>query len=393
MAKGKPNSTAKTQSDRPQAAETKGQNSSKPKTNDAPQAKASNTSQPKTNSNSQPKANSTSQPKTNETSQSKTHNASKPTTNDTSKPKINEASKPKTNSTSRSNQAKTEEKQSFLDRLPGIIDMMTFNLPPRIKTLPLNYFANGTKATMFFYLLSLMWYFKNYSLGAFVYLGLHTCYGLMWNIKTLAFPDRSHQNTMSLGSLPLLFTVLTGYYYLGYFMMSGQGIQNPTPERVCIAISVFCLGSVIMMTTDAQKYFTLKYRKGLINDGMLSRNRNTNYLGEMMLYGALAYINGTEKSYVPWIILLSVWLGVFTLTMFVKELSLRKKEGYKEYKERSWLVLFKPFRSDVLSLLFYAALGAGAYYVYSEGGTTPLLKRLHPHLKKFIDNGIGLVWK
>lgn len=282
--------------------------------------------------------------------------------------------------------------KSCLDALPGIIETMTFRLPPRIPTFSLNCYANFTKATMFFFLLSLMWYYNNYSLGAFVYLGLHSSYGLMWNLKTLAFPDKSHQNVMTVGSLPMLFTVLFGYYYLGYFMMSGQGIQNPTPERVCIATTVFALGSVIMMTTDAQKYFTLKYRKGLIDNGMLSRNRNANYLGEMMLYGSFAYLNGTEKSYVPWAILLSVWFGIFSITMLVKELSLRKKPGYQSYKEKSWLLLFKPFKSDFLSILLYVGLGYGAYHVWSQGGLTPILRKLHPYIKSTVDRGIGFVW-
>ncbi len=39
-----------------------------------------------------------------------------------------------------------------------------------------------------------------------------------------------------------------------------------------------------MLVSDAQKYYTLKYKKGLISDGMFYATRNPNYLGEIMLY-------------------------------------------------------------------------------------------------------------
>ena len=54
------------------------------------------------------------------------------------------------------------------------------------------------------------------------------------------------------------------------------------------SIGVHTLGCVLMMASDTQKYWTLKYRRGLITDGWFARCRNTNYLGEMMIYGSYA---------------------------------------------------------------------------------------------------------
>ena len=34
-----------------------------------------------------------------------------------------------------------------------------------------------------------------------------------------------------------------------------------------------------MLVSDCQKYFTLKYKKGLIQNGMFKYTRNPNYLG------------------------------------------------------------------------------------------------------------------
>ena len=41
------------------------------------------------------------------------------------------------------------------------------------------------------------------------------------------------------------------------------------------------IGVFLHYGSDAQKYFTLKYRKGLITEGFFSRCRNPNYLGEI----------------------------------------------------------------------------------------------------------------
>ena len=58
-----------------------------------------------------------------------------------------------------------------------------------------------------------------------------------------------------------------------------------------------------MMASDSQKYFTLKYKKGLINDGWFKIIRNNNYLGEMMIYLTYAMIS---KSYISYFILIYI---------------------------------------------------------------------------------------
>lgn len=41
---------------------------------------------------------------------------------------------------------------------------------------------------------------------------------------------------------------------------------------------------------DAQKYYTLQYKKGLIMDGMYKYIRSPNYLGEVMIYSSYAIL-------------------------------------------------------------------------------------------------------
>ena len=45
-----------------------------------------------------------------------------------------------------------------------------------------------------------------------------------------------------------------------------------------------------MLGPDAQKYFVLREKKGLITHGFNALSRNTNYLGEIMIYASFNVI-------------------------------------------------------------------------------------------------------
>ena len=64
------------------------------------------------------------------------------------------------------------------------------------------------------------------------------------------------------------------------------------------------------------KYFVLKAKKGLISDGWFAICRNTNYLGEMMIYSSYAALS---QDYISWCILLYVWTLLFGRNMHFKE--------------------------------------------------------------------------
>lgn len=222
-------------------------------------------------------------------------------------------------------------------------------------------------------MLTLMWYYNNYSLGCYVYLALHGTYGLLWNMKTLAFPDPSHQNRVSIGSLPQLLIVLGGYTYLPIMMASGQSEQNPSKERIFFSVLSLALGGAIMMVSDAQKNFVLKIKKGLINNGMYRHCRNPNYLGEMMIYASFAMIS---NRWIPWIIVVTPWVCVFSVFWYAKELSYRRKEGWEQYKKDSYMLLFKLWGSDLISIVVYSVSIAAGIYIYNLGGLTQFLTQL-----------------
>jgi len=87
-------------------------------------------------------------------------------------------------------------------------------------------------------------------------------------------------------------------------------------------------GVVIMLLSDSQKFYTLKYKKGLISDGLMKHTRNPNYLGEIMIYGSFIILVNDAISYAC---VIQVWVIVFTLRIWEKENSLKKKEGWSEY--------------------------------------------------------------
>jgi len=194
-------------------------------------------------------------------------------------------------------------------------------VPPGPEFIPFYTIINFNKGTMMIYLLSLMYYFDNFSLGAWVYVALHGNYGLVWYIKDKTFPDAGFSRKATLISAILVpQLVLTPYYFIGYWMMSGGDTQrNPSYERIFVAIQLYCLGVVLMVLTDAQKHLVLRERKGLITHCMTGWSRNMNFLGEMMLYSAFAVM--CQRTEV-WYIYAYVWIVCFSLRMGVKELSL-----------------------------------------------------------------------
>ena len=75
---------------------------------------------------------------------------------------------------------------------------------------------------MMIYIFSLMCYYDNFSLGAWIYLALHGNYGIVWYIKDRTFPDIGFErSTTLLSALVPWVTVLGPYYLIGYWIITG----------------------------------------------------------------------------------------------------------------------------------------------------------------------------
>ncbi|HUP99074.1 MAG TPA: DUF1295 domain-containing protein [Aeromicrobium sp.] len=205
---------------------------------------------------------------------------------------------------------------------------------------------NFQKAGTFPFLGLLMWFYSSRgvdaatSAAAWIYLALHGTYGLVWFLKDIAFPDPSWQRRITiLSGLNAFILVLGLYWAFGWLLISGHASQDyPLPHGpwFALCITMTMLGSVIMIAADAQKFFTLRVRRGLITDGMHRMIRHPNYTGEMMIYGGLALL---VWHWFPFLVLAWVWLGLFTVNMHIKEASMSRYPEWAAYKKRTkWVI-------------------------------------------------------
>ena len=74
------------------------------------------------------------------------------------------------------------------DELPG----------PGGKCIKQKWYVDLQKGGMPFYLLTLMVYFDNWSIGMWMYFVLHGSYGLIWVLKGMIFPDNSFEQYVSI---------------------------------------------------------------------------------------------------------------------------------------------------------------------------------------------------
>lgn len=185
---------------------------------------------------------------------------------------------------------------------------------------------------------AMMVYFQNFSIGAWVYLALHGSYGLMWVLKGEVFPDRQWEQRSSLAYGVFVFFIL-GLYWIAPFLLISQ-FAEPSHFVIALSIALNLVGFVLHFGSDAQKYFTLKYRPGLITDGFFARTRNPNYLGELMIYLGFAMLSMHWMGYIG---IVAFFVGAFIPNMIKKDKSLSRFAEFAEYKKKSGLFLPKWF--------------------------------------------------
>lgn len=179
----------------------------------------------------------------------------------------------------------------------------------------------------------MMLYYQNFSTGAWVYLALHGSYGFMWLLKGQLFPDKQWEQPCSLPYGLFVFSVLA-LYWIAPFMLISQGGEPPN-HFVALAISMNLVGFVLHFGSDAQKYFTLKHRPGLITEGFFARTRNPNYLGELMIYLGFAILSMHWLGYSG---ITAFFVGAFIPNMRNKEKSLSRYPDFAEYKKKTGLI-------------------------------------------------------
>jgi protein-S-isoprenylcysteine O-methyltransferase Ste14 len=200
-------------------------------------------------------------------------------------------------------------------------------------------YINAHKILVVPVVLGLMWFYQNWSTEAFIYLSIHGTYSMLWLIKHALYPDRrfDEKKPVLIGVF-FIFLPLAGYYIAPYLLIS-RHIALP-PYLVGLALSLYSMGIFLHFVSDAQKYYTLQAKKGLIQEGLFSRTRNPNYLGEILIYIAYAIMS---LHWLPFLVLAGWVFGFFVRNMFAKDKSLSRYAEFPEYKKKTGLVLPKFF--------------------------------------------------
>jgi protein-S-isoprenylcysteine O-methyltransferase Ste14 len=262
------------------------------------------------------------------------------------------SSKLKKNDNNSKKEVITEEIKGnkFLIALSNLFDPVNTPLAFGPKILKFNWIINAQKTGTIFVMFLLMVYYKNYSTGAWLYLSLHGTYGLLWLLKDTVFPDKSFQEYLTVVPSLLVSLFLLSYWIMGYEVMCGLGDQNPSGKKIFGCFFIFSIGNILMMCADLQKFITLKYKKGLIDDFFLKNNRNTNYFGEILVYLTFAMACGRKEGY---IMLIIEWFLFFGSRIYLKDLRLARKHGFEVYKKHSYIILFKFFENDLMNFILY----------------------------------------
>ena len=232
----------------------------------------------------------------------------------------------------------TRQPHPFFVRLARFIDHMSGDFLGGPRVLKFAWVINFQKGATALWVAFLMWYFNDTSVQAWVYLGLHGTYGIAWLMKDSVFPDPNWQKRITFGgALNALIFVLGPYWIFPFLLISGMA-EGATLPWLTLAIAVHTLGLAIMLVADAQKFYTLRYKRGLITDGMFRFMRHPNYLGEMMVYGSYALV---VWHWLPWLILAAIWGLLFQTNMRMKEASMARYPEWAKYKTRTGMVLPK----------------------------------------------------
>lgn len=195
--------------------------------------------------------------------------------------------------------------------------------------------VNFHKIFTAFLIYGMMVHYDNFSTAAWVYLGLHGIYGYTWLIKDLAYPNPSFDKRMTLFGIVYLYGGLIAWYWLMPWLLISRHVE-PSGFLLFAAVALHTLGVTFMATADVQKNLLIRYKKGLITEGVCAYTRNPNYLGEIMIYSAYALL---AAHWIAWAVLAYACVCVFFPRMLVKDASISRHPGWAEYKARSGLLI------------------------------------------------------
>ena len=211
---------------------------------------------------------------------------------------------------------------------------------------PTGLFINLHKALVIPVTVAAMITFANYSTVMWLYLAMHGTYSILWLIKGRTYPDRRFAELVAIWiGIVFVFLPLAGYYAAPILL---AWLKPDVPGfAVCVGVTVYVFGIFLHYVSYAQKYYTLKIRPGLIEDGLFTRTRNPNYLGEILTYLGFAVISWNP---IPFVVNAAWIFGFFVRNMIKKEQSMAHHPGFAAYKARTGLLFprLRPVRATTV---------------------------------------------
>ncbi|MDB4859767.1 DUF1295 domain-containing protein [Candidatus Marinimicrobia bacterium] len=200
------------------------------------------------------------------------------------------------------------------------------------------HFIDFHKGINSIFILLLMYYFDSWNnIVAWIYLALHGTYGYMWILKSKIFPDRQWESKTSIRYGLFIWLGLSLYWISPYIIISGNSILPFSipmyPIYIFFCLTIYIFGVFLHFTSDMQKYIQLKYSpSNLIDNGMFKSLRNTNYLGELLIYLGFSLL---ALDWTPIIALMIFIIFIWIPNMYKKDTSLSKYSEFKKYKSKT----------------------------------------------------------
>ena len=200
------------------------------------------------------------------------------------------------------------------------------------------HFIDFHKGINSIFILLLMYYFDSWNnIVAWIYLALHGTYGYLWILKSKIFPDRQWESKTTIRYGLFIWLGLSLYWISPYIIISGNSILPFSipmyPIYIFFCLTIYIFGVFLHFTSDIQKYTQLKYNpSNLIDNGMFKSLRNTNYLGELLIYLGFSLL---ALDWTPIIALMIFIFFIWIPNMYKKDTSLSKYSDFKKYKSKT----------------------------------------------------------
>ncbi len=170
---------------------------------------------------------------------------------------------------------------------------------------------------------------------AWLYLGLHGTYGVLWVLKSRIFGDKTWERRV-----PFLLGIGTwiglSLFWVAPYLIVSQRLAAPA-WLMGVSTFAFTLGVFLHFASDMQKHTSLALNPGhLITTGLFRRTRNPNYLGELLIYAGFSSL---AMSWFPITAVLGFLAFIWVPNMLRKDKSLSRYPEFAEYRQKSKLLI------------------------------------------------------